>query len=338
MTYRTVSRSALVLAAAATSVFAAAGGALAATASRSVTSMAHPHVRAVQSSNIFGGVVINPASTTAYLTVPSDNEVGALDLATDQFVAVYPVGSDPQGIDITPDGTTLYVADSGGQTISRVDIATGQVTTITTPASFLDDTPYSIAVLNNGNALYSTTFAGSGFGGHLYQLNLGTDATTVVTSMGTGGQVTEVTPLSRSADYSTAGAVLGDDSAGPFDIYTAATGNVVSGTLNEFISSSALSGDGSTMLVDGSSVINAATGSVLGTINDDCVSAALNASGSTGYCLGTNSIVELNISRFLTGASIPLPAGVTGTGTIVLSPDGKVLVAETSGGAVIVNL
>jgi hypothetical protein len=48
--------------------------------------------------------------------------------------------------------------------------------------------------------------------------------------------------------------------------------------------------------------------------------------------------VELDISRFLSGPEIPLPTGVTGTGELALSPNGKVLVGVTSGGAVIVDL
>jgi hypothetical protein len=156
--------------------------------------------------------------------------------------------------------------------------------------------------------------------------------------MGINGLATEATPLSRSANRAVLGAVLGDDSGGTFDIYTAKTGKVVSGSLNAFISSSALNGTGTTMLVDGSSVISAKTGTVLGTIKDSCVSAVLNASGATGYCLEAHSIVLLNIPRFLTGKSISLPKGVTGTGELAISPNGKILVAETSAGATIVAI
>ena len=57
---------------------------------------------------------------------------------------------------------------------------------------------------------------------------------------------------------------------------------VVSGSLNTFISSSALSGDGSTLLIDGTYVINPATGSLLGTISGPGGSSVLNAPGTTG--------------------------------------------------------
>ena len=338
---RVILRVAPVVVAATTGLFTLSGTALAGTTTLlSGRAAAQPYVNAATSSAL-EDVVINPASTFAYFTVPSENEVAVLNLTTGRFGTSIPVGSDPQGIDITPNGKTLYVADSGGQTISRVTLATRKVKTIITPSSFLDDTPYSIAVMNNGNALYTTTFDGSGYGGHAYELNLTTDASKLVTAMGINGQVTEVTPVSRSANRAVVGAVIGDDSGGTYDIYTAATGAVVSGTLNEFVTASALNGKGSKMIVEGqvgTSVIDASNGAELGTINASCVSSALNASGLTGYCLTATSIVELNISRFLTGKSISLPSGVTGTGETAISPNGKILVAVTSAGAAIVSI
>lgn len=304
----------------------------------SVKGTIHPDVYVAHTRDVFASVVINPSSTTAFLTVPAKNEVAVLNLRTGTYGKPIPVGSDPQGIDITPDGKTLYVCDSGGQTISKVVIATRKVTTITTPPGSLTDTPLSIAVMNNGHALYTTTFSGSGFGAIAYNLNLSTNVSTVASGIGFGGLVTEFTPLSRSLDRSTVGAVLGDDSGGPFDIYTAATGNVVSGSLNAFISSSSLDGDGSTMLVDGRYVIDAATGSLLGTISDTCGSSALTATGSTGYCLEQQAIVRLNIGRFLVSKTIKLPQPTAGGAQLALSDNGDVLVAETGGGATIVEL
>jgi len=334
--HKTISRYTVVLAASVTAGFLGSAAALAAPASPAQA--AGPDSYTAASSLTFSNVVINPSSTRAYFTVPADNEVAILNLTTGNFLKPIPVGSDPQGIDITPDGKTLYVADSGGQTISVVTPSTRKVTTIITPAGTLSDTPYSIAVLNNGSALYTTTFAGSGFGGQAYTLDLATGASTAVTDVGINGQVTEVSPVSRSANHAVAGIVLGDYSLGTFDSYTAATGDVVSGSLNEFISSSALNAKGTTMLVDGASVIDAANGAVLGTISDSCVSAVLNASGKTGYCLTASSIVALNTTTFLTGKTIALPSGVTGTGELAISPNGKLLVAETSAGATVVSI
>ena len=330
MSYRTLFRSTLILGMAAAGIAGTSGAALAAPPQSSSSSLT-----IVKSSLPFADVVINPASTFAYFTVPTENEVAVLNLKTHRFGKPIPVGSEPEGIDIGPAGQTLYVADSGGQTISQVGIATGKVKTITTPAGTSDDTPYSIVVLNNDTALYTTTFDGSGFGGNAYELNLSTDASTAVTSIGIGGLVTEVTQMSRSGNYGVAGAVLGDDSGGPFDIYTAATGNVVSGSLNNFVAYGTFNKAGTTFLVDGSYVIDAASGAQLGTINDDCVGAALTASGAAGYCLESGALVDLNVSRFLTGASTALPSGVTGTGELAISPNGDLLVGITSAGALI---
>ncbi|HEX6520443.1 MAG TPA: hypothetical protein VF070_10610 [Streptosporangiaceae bacterium] len=311
--------------------------AVAAQAASAQVTAKSPTVYLASSSDTFQHVVIDPKSATAYLTVPSKNQVDVLNLARGTFSQPIPVGPDPLGLDITPNGKTLIVCDGGAASISEVNLSTRAVTTITTPSGFLSNTAFSVVALNNGHALFTTTFAGSGFGANAYDLNLSSGAINAVPAIGINGQVTEVTPLSRSADYSTASAVLGDDSGGPFDVYSAATGNVVSGSLNTFISSSALSGNGSTLLVDGRSVINAATGAVLGTISGAGGSAVLNATGTTGYAFSGSSITTLNIASLSTGQTISLPAPAAGGADLARSPNGRYLVAETSAGAAIVR-
>jgi outer membrane protein assembly factor BamB len=147
--------------------------------------------------------------------------------------------------------------------------------------------------------------------------------------------------VSRSRDYSTVGLVIGDDSRGAFDVYTAATGKVVSGSLNDEIASSSVNGDGSTMLVSGNGatyVIDAATGSLLGSIGCARGLSVLNASGSTGYCVVAQSVVTLNVKRFLTGQVINLPQQATSGALPALSPNGRVLVVPSNGGATIVEV
>lgn len=329
---RTLARAALAMTAMA--------GVATATTGTSVASASGQPVVSLVPNGTFADAVINPASTEAYLTAPGMNDVFPLNLSTLRYGRPIPVGSVPQGIDITPDGKTLYVCDSGGQTISRVDIATRKVTTIITPASFDSNTPFSIAVMNNGHAIYTTTFNGSGFGGYAYNLNLGTGVSTRVTRLGINHEVTEDSPVSRSGDYSIVGAVLGDDSGGPFDVYKAATGKVVSGSLNDFITSSSLNGNGSTMLVSGDSgtyVIDPATGTLLGTIACDGGNSVLNATGSTGYCVLAQSVVKLRVSRFLTGGTISLPEPTTPGALPALSPNGRFLVIESNGGATVIK-
>jgi YVTN family beta-propeller protein len=287
----------------------------------------------------FGGVAISPGSQTAYLTVPSENEVAVLNLATGTFGSPIEVGSDPQGIDITPDGTTLYICDTGGQTISVVDLASDQVTkTIETPATDAA-TPWQIAIGNNGTAVFTTTFAGSGFGADAYLLNLGTDAISVLTNVGNSGLVTEATRVARSADYSTVAFVLGDDSGGPVSIYSFNTGSAVSAALNAFVTYPAVSGTGSTVMVgDGAStyVLDGTSGGLLGTITSGGYGMALNQAGTVGYILSGTAVQEVDTATFLSTGSLALPAGDTGTGELAISPDGTTLVALTSGGAVII--
>jgi streptogramin lyase len=321
------------------SIIAIAAGAVSLTgAAQAATSNPGGTVSIASSTDTFQGVVIDPTSTTAYFTVPGSNQVDVLNLKKGTWSKPIPVGSGPRSLDITPDGGMLLVADSG-QTISEVNLKNDQVTTVQTPNDGLSDTPYSIVALNNGTALFTTTFNGSGFGGRAYSLNLSTGAITPATGIGIiNGEVTEATPLSRSADYSTAAAVLGDDSGGPFDVYSAATGNTVSGNLNAFINSGALSGNGSKLLIDGTYVIDATTGALLGTISGSGGNAVLTADGDTGYAFSGSSITELNTTDYQTGQTISLPDPASGGGQLALSPNGKYLVAETSGGAAIVNL
>jgi hypothetical protein len=114
---------------------------------------------------------------------------------------------------------------------------------------------------------------------------------------------------------------------------------VVAGSLNEFISSSALSGNGSTMLVDGTDVVDPATGSLAGTISGASGgNAALNAAGTTGYSLNGSSITELDIATLSTGPTIALPDPASGGEALAMAPDGGYLVAGTTGGAAIVKL
>jgi YVTN family beta-propeller protein len=287
----------------------------------------------------FGDVVISPNSQTAYLTVPSENEVAVLNLATGTFGVPIDVGSKPEGIDITPDGSTLYVCDSGGEAISVVDLATDQVQTIVTPTNFDDATPWQIGIGDNGTAIFTTTFDGSGFGAYAYLLNLGSDAISTLTSVGDNGLVTEAARVARSADYSTAAIALGDDSGGPISIYSFGSGTVANVSLNEFVSYIAVSGTGSTVMVDGGAhayVLSGATGALAGTVATGGFGTALDQTGTVGYILSESSVQEVDVARFLTDGSVPLPNGDTAGGALAISPDGTTLVALTSGGAVII--
>src|SRR5215469_2713956 len=74
------------------------------------------------------------------------------------------------GLDLSPDGKTLYVANSTANSLSVVDVATAKETSrIPVPPGFSNDSPFSVAVSSAKNAFFSTTFAGSGFGGRMME-------------------------------------------------------------------------------------------------------------------------------------------------------------------------
>ena len=90
--------------------------------------------------------------------------------------------------------------------------------------------------------------------------------------------------------------------------------------------------------IDGQYVIDGPAGSLLGTINDPGGNSVLLPSGSTGWLLETQALVRLKITRFLTGTAIKLPQPVNGGAQLALSPSDRIVVAETVGGATIVEL
>ena len=311
----------------------------------SATGTIYPDPYTATRTGTLGGAVIDPHSQYAYVTDSSLNEVDVLDIQTGRYVARIPVGSDPTSIDITPDGKSLYVCDSGGQTISVIDVATRKVVqTIFTPAGFDAERPFSIAIGNAGYALFTTTFNGSGFGGHIYQLDLATDAISVFTGAGINGQVTEDTPLTRSGDYSRIAGVLGDYSAGTFFIVLASTSAVTSGSLNAFVQWPALNQKGSALLVDpatygfgpGTYVIDTATGALAGTISGAGAGLAM-GSTSMAYRMVTGGVDVLDVPVFLQTGSFPAP-DAKNPGLLEIAPNSHTLLAPTSTGVTLIGI
>lgn len=312
----------------------------------SATGTIYPDPYTAPRSGTLGGEVIDPRSLYAYVTNSSLNVVEVLNLRTGRYLAPIPVGSDPTSIDITPNGKQLYVCDSGGQTISVIDVATRKIiNTITTPAGFDSERPFSIAIGNAGYALFTTTFNGSGYGAHIYRLDLASDAISVFTAAGVnGGLVTEDTALTRSGDYSRIAGVIGDDSGGTFFVVDASTGTVTSGSLNAFVQWPALNQNGSTLLIDpatygfgpGTYVVDTANDALLGTISGSGAGLAM-GSTSTAYRMVTDGVDLLNVSRFLQTGSLPAPDAQK-PGLLRLSPNAQTLVAPTSTGVTIIGI
>ena len=210
-----------------------------------------PPTTFVEITGTVGDVVVDSACQFVYATNTDHNRVEVISLETATLQSPIQVGSKPVGLDISPDGQALYVANSGGNNISVVDLVHRvELREITVPAGFSNDTPYWIAIASNGLALFNTTFAGSGFGGHLDQLVLATDAVSVRTDFWFGGTTTELTRLTASRDRSVIGIVAGDISSGPGFKYSTATDTFSpEKDLNLFTSAVSLDATGSTLLV-----------------------------------------------------------------------------------------
>jgi YVTN family beta-propeller protein len=197
-------------------------------------------------------LIIDDQCEHVYLTNATNNTVEVFSLQTGTLQAPIQVGSSPTGLDTSPDGKTLYVANSGANNISVVDLNTRvEKLKVPVPAGFSNDTPFSLAVAKNGLVLFSTTFAGSGFGGRMLQLDPTSNTVSDRLDFFFNGSTTEATVLRASGDRSAVGAVAGDISSAPVFRYSADT-NVFSPEkdLNGFVSTIALDRTGSTILVN----------------------------------------------------------------------------------------
>ena len=168
-------------------------------------------------------IVVDPCNEHVYVTNSSSNRVEDYAVTSGALQAPIAVGSVPVGLDVTPDNRQLYVANSGGTNLSLVDLATRQEQTkINFTSGFSGDTALSVAITANGKALFSTTFAGSGFGGRVLSADVTNGAVTQRTDFFINGTTTEATFLRPSADHSVVGEIAGDISSGPVFAYRAA--------------------------------------------------------------------------------------------------------------------
>lgn len=291
-------------------------------------------------------LVIDACGARVYLSNTSQNQIEVFDVATGALGAPILVGSQPFGFDVTPDNTRLYVANRGGENISVVDLAAGlELKKINVPAGFSGDTPLSLAITSSGKALFSTTFAGSGFGGRMLSLDLASEAVTLRTDFFGGGGTTEATVLQASADRGTIAAVAGDISSAPVFVYRTATDTFgPEHDLNGFIDAVTVNRDGTRILVDGTYVLDGNL-DLLGTIpGGGGGTAAFAPDGETAYRDGASGIEVLDTTHFLVIGSLPLDdsmveGGYGGmVGKMAVSPDGTWLAVITDHGVSFVGL
>jgi YVTN family beta-propeller protein len=301
-------------------------------------------------------LVVDPQCQHVFITNTTTNRVEVIPLLTGHLGAPIDVGSIPAGIDVTPDGSTLYVATSGANFVSVVNVAQNiQSGTIPIPPqAFTDDTPFSIAVANNGLAFLSTTFAGSGFGGRLLQINLATGAVTQRKDFYDNGTTTEITVLRPSADKSTIGIVAGDISSGPVFAYSVATNKFTpEKDTDDFVSRVATNG-GVVLANDFEFQLGATLlqiGILPATAEGQLLDVAVDPSGKVGYRSsapiggsGTNTVDVLDLQHVLVTGSLPLgdtigsslPMGL-GAGHMAISSDGSLVAVITDHGVSLVQ-
>jgi DNA-binding beta-propeller fold protein YncE len=296
----------------------------------------------------FGGVVIDDRCRYVFLTNTDQNRVEVFSLATLTFEAPIQVGSMPVGLDITPDGSLLYVANSGGNNISVVSLAQRtELRKIPVIPGFSNDRPYSIAIADNGIALFTTTFSGSGFGGRMMQLVLATDSVSGREDFGAfTGVTTESTRLRASRDRSSIGIVVGNNSAGPVSLYSAAS-NTFSGPQNQssFISDVALDMTGSTLLVTPAGHVLDSSLLLSGTVPLEAGQGggAIDPTWGIGYRAIASRLDVLNLNTFLKTGELPLGDTVSSAqlfnfvGRMDISSDGTLLAVITDNGLSLVR-
>jgi YVTN family beta-propeller protein len=291
-------------------------------------------------------LVVDGPGAHLYVSNDTDNRIEDVSIAACTAISPIGVGSSPEGFDITPDGKQLYVANKGGTNVSVVDLATRQeLKKIFFTSNVSGDTPLSLAIANSGKAFFSTTFAGSGFGGRLMSIDLATGGVTQENSFFVDGTTTEATVLRASADHSVIGAVAGDISSAPVFIYTAAADTFKpEHDLNGFVSRVVVSPDGSMLLVDGTYVLDDDL-NLLGKIPGATTAwAAFGGSSNVAYRAGAGHIDVLDTVHFNVTGTIPVTAdtmanmdGSRNIGNMVASRDGHWLAVITDRGITFVT-
>ncbi len=149
-------------------------------------------------------VSIIDAAPFAYITCSDfGGTVSVIDTATNNVIAIVPVGINPCGVAVTPDGTKVYVVNSGNysvydnysvhdNTVSVIDTATNNVTTNVT----VGDGLLGIAVTPDGKSAYVTNSGYYGVPGNTVSvINTSTNTVTATVSEGDRPYGVAVTPL-----------------------------------------------------------------------------------------------------------------------------------------------
>ena len=94
------------------------------------------------------------ASTNAYISHFSGNQIDVFDIETNTLLTPILVGNSPEFTTATPDGKTVFVSNTSDSTVSVIDTATNTVIGSPIPVGSM---PQYLAVSPDGNTLYVCT-------------------------------------------------------------------------------------------------------------------------------------------------------------------------------------
>jgi DNA-binding beta-propeller fold protein YncE len=285
-------------------------------------------------SGSLGGIVIDDRCEHAYITNTTANRVEDLSLKTMTLGQPISVGAGPKGLDLRPGTNLLYVANATGGSISVVDLSQhAEVRRITSPPSTnLPESPNSIAIANNGLALYATEIHGSN-GGALFQLELSTEQVTRRTEYFVG----DTTRLKASRERNVLGIVIGGNSGGQVIRYDAATATFRHRYLGRFLSQINLDRRGVQLItVPGAYALDAAM-NLAGTVPHSNTTinvwggSEIAPNGRIGYRSLGSKIDVMDLRTFLKTGELSIGDttssfnGIDALGMMDLSDDGRVL-------------
>ncbi len=280
------------------------------------------------------------AGGKVYATNADHNRIEVISLADGRLEAPILVGSRPQALDLTADGSLLYVALGGAEEVSVVDVAERrELRRITVPSVLSNDRPTSIAVASSGIALLVTSSSGSGFGGHIHQIDLATETPSLRRDFDAFfGTIDNRTVIEASGDRSRVLAVA-SHSGGSVHMYQSDSdsfGPEVS--LDDYLSFAALDGSGDRALFENGMVVDGQL-RLVGDVPGEGKGVALNRSGTTGYRVQDRAVEVIDMATQTVDRTLPLPDPVqTARGAIALSADEQSLAVLTFGGVSLVPI
>ena len=269
-----------------------------------------------------------------YASVPASNNVQIFSATDATAAGVLSLPGQPYGIDVSLGGDTLFAALRNTTNLAATNLVTGAVTTIPLSTDqFFSQRPDNVRVAANNRVVYSLTFAGSGYGGSVKDLDLRTGNTMSVKT------VTEATPLGVTGNRQR---ILGlvDDSCCPEEgfVYEASTGTFTlsKGTVSRFFPGVAADFTGSTFLI-GSDVFSS-TLAFMKTVHAPGASSnavALSPDGLTAYLSTSTGVARIRISDDAVLETFATNAQPT---SMRISSDGLTLAVATATRLYIVDL